>query len=83
MIATEWSFRHVKVVTGPAHHYLFSIANHPGVAAGEIAFSAPQRSWAQISLDTTVSVFPHAFTTSDRIVTGITLLTDFQTKKQA
>ena len=77
------AFRYVKVKTGPAHHYLFSIANHPGVAANEIAFSAPQRSWAQLSLDTNVEVSPHAFTPSDRIVTGITLVTDFSTKKSA
>jgi len=53
------------------------------VGAKEIAFSAPQRSWAQVSLDTEVQVFPHSFTTSDRIITGITLVADFGLKKHA
>jgi len=76
-------FRHVEVLTPGTAYFLFSIAKHPGIAAGEIAFSKPQRNWTGMTLDTTVSVSPHYFTASDRIVTGITLLIDFQTRKQA
>ncbi|TKR93736.1 hypothetical protein L596_008140 [Steinernema carpocapsae] len=73
--------KHVEVQTGPVHRFVFSIRNHPNVSPGEIAFSTPQRFWAQLSLTQDVNVTPFAFSANDYIGT-ITLITDFRTKKQ-
>jgi vesicle-fusing ATPase len=48
---------YVKVITGPAHHYHFSVANHVGIKPGEIGFSLPQRRWTNVSLEQEVQVF--------------------------
>ncbi|KAI1722004.1 ATPase family associated with various cellular activities (AAA) domain-containing protein [Ditylenchus destructor] len=75
--------KHIQVITGPAHRYLFSIANHPEVRRGEIAFSMIHRKWTSLSLQSEVHVQPFSFSASDRVITSIQLLTDFQNTKKA
>ncbi|KAH7727517.1 ATPase [Aphelenchoides avenae] len=75
--------KYVQVITGPAHRYLFSIANHPGVEPGKIAFALPQRRQTQLSLDQQVTVVPHSYTVNDPIITAVTLSADFFSKKNA
>jgi hypothetical protein len=67
-------------VTGPAHHFLFSTANNGSVTPGEVAFALQHRRWAGLSLSNDVAVHPFAFSPMDKIVTAITLETDFQKK---
>ncbi|KAL3090336.1 hypothetical protein niasHS_006788 [Heterodera schachtii] len=71
---------YVKVVTGPAHHYYFSLANHAGIENGEIGFSLPQRKWTNVTLGQEVQVQPFSFTPGQRIITSISLTVDFQKK---
>jgi len=48
---------YVRVITGPAHNYIFSFANHNGIQPGEIGFSLPQRRWTNVGLEQIVQVF--------------------------
>lgn len=73
--------RHVRVQTGPAHHYIFSIQNDSSVKHGEIAFGVPHRKWAVLSLDQEVRVTPFTFERSD-YVGNIVLSADFNGKKK-
>jgi len=50
-------FSYVRVITGPAHNYIFSFANHNGIQPGEIGFSLPQRRWTNVGLEQIVQVF--------------------------
>ncbi|PAV57610.1 hypothetical protein WR25_03456 [Diploscapter pachys] len=78
----EKGVRHVRVNTGPAHHFIFSIRNHPEVKPGEIAFAMPQRKWAALSLDQELQVNPFSFPPRDYMI-SVTLSVDFQLKKNA
>uniref|UniRef100_A0A914HCC2 Vesicle-fusing ATPase n=1 Tax=Globodera rostochiensis TaxID=31243 RepID=A0A914HCC2_GLORO len=71
---------YIKVVTGPAHHYYFSLANHAGITNGEIGFSLPQRKWTNVTLGQEVQIQPFSFTPGQRIITVISLVIDFQKK---
>ncbi|KAI3409772.1 hypothetical protein GPALN_006148 [Globodera pallida] len=71
---------YIKVVTGPAHHYYFSLANHAGITNGEIGFSLPQRKWTNVTLGQEVQIQPFSFTPGQRIITVISLIIDFQKK---
>uniref|UniRef100_A0A915EHE6 Vesicle-fusing ATPase n=1 Tax=Ditylenchus dipsaci TaxID=166011 RepID=A0A915EHE6_9BILA len=77
------TIKHIQVITGPAHRFLFSIKNHADVKPGEIAFSMPQRKWTGLSLSGEVHVQPFAFSVNDRVITGISLETDYNTKSKA
>ncbi|CDW51902.1 CDC48 N and AAA and CDC48 2 domain containing pro tein [Trichuris trichiura] len=72
---------HVEIKTGPAHRFVFSILNHPSVSVGTIAFSMPQRRWAQLSLDQEIEVQPYAMDSKNQFIAGMTLETDFYQKK--
>uniref|UniRef100_A0A5S6QQ51 Vesicle-fusing ATPase n=1 Tax=Trichuris muris TaxID=70415 RepID=A0A5S6QQ51_TRIMR len=73
--------RHVEIKTGPAHRFVFSILNHPSISVGAIAFSMPQRRWAQLSLDQEIEVQPHSMNIKNQFICAITLTTDFYQKK--
>src|SRR3954451_14712619 len=75
--------RYIQVITGPAHRYLFKIENHGDVRQGEIGFTMPQRKWASISLTNDVTVEPFSFHPQDPIITGMSLLVDYQTKPKS
>ncbi|VDK38685.1 unnamed protein product [Gongylonema pulchrum] len=72
--------KHVLVKTGPAHHFVFSIRNHPSLKTDEIAFAMPQRKWSKLSLDQEVEVQPFSFATN-QYIGSITVAADFQSKK--
>ncbi|KAF7629298.1 hypothetical protein Mgra_00009193 [Meloidogyne graminicola] len=71
---------YVRVVTGPAHFYTFSLANHSKMQPGEIGFSLPQRRWTSVSLDHVVQVQPFHFPPGHPIITFMNLSVDFQKK---
>ncbi|CAB3407570.1 unnamed protein product [Caenorhabditis bovis] len=74
------SIKHVRVQTGPAHHFIFTIKNDMSMKRGEIAFAVPQRKWAALSLDQEVRVVPHRFEPSEYIG-SIVVSADFNNKK--
>jgi len=75
--------KHLEVKTGPAHRYIFTNGNHPSIPRGKIAFSMPQRKWAQISLDQEVEVTSFSFDPNSQYVGVMTLEIDFHVKKSA
>lgn len=74
-------FRHLLVKTGPAHHFIFSVKNHPSLSNEEIAFAMPQRKWATLSLDQEVDVQPYTFE-NNQYIGSLTLSADFQSKRK-
>uniref|UniRef100_A0A915MDW3 Vesicle-fusing ATPase n=2 Tax=Meloidogyne incognita group TaxID=654580 RepID=A0A915MDW3_MELJA len=71
---------YVRVITGPAHNYIFSFANHNGIQPGEIGFSLPQRRWTNVGLEQIVQVHPYSFPPGQQIITFINLTVDFMKK---
>ncbi|KAL3997673.1 ATPase associated with various cellular activities (AAA) family protein [Acanthocheilonema viteae] len=72
--------KHLLVKTGPAHHFIFSVRNHPSLKADEIAFALSQRKWAKLSLDQEVEVQQFTFS-NNQFIGSITVVADFQSKK--
>ncbi|MCP9264364.1 Vesicle-fusing ATPase [Dirofilaria immitis] len=72
--------KHLLVKTGPAHHFVFSVRNHPSLKADEIAFALSQRKWANLSLDQEVEVQQFNFK-NNQFIGSITFAADFQSKK--
>ncbi|VDM91833.1 unnamed protein product [Onchocerca ochengi] len=72
--------KHLLVKTGPAHHFVFSVRNHPSLKTDEIAFALSQRKWAKLSLDQEVEVQQFNFN-NNQFIGSITFAADFQSKK--
>ncbi|CAI4225732.1 unnamed protein product [Auanema sp. JU1783] len=74
--------KHIEIIPGTAHRYVFSFANHPQVNPGEIAFASTQRQWAMLSLCQEVRVRAFEFQLNQHIG-ALTVSVDFQKKKEA
>ncbi|ESN92582.1 hypothetical protein HELRODRAFT_189514 [Helobdella robusta] len=73
--------RHLEVITGPNHHYVFTLKSHPSVSPETIGFSAPQRKWAVLSLGQIVDVRPYFFDPNKDFISSMVLEVDFIAKK--
>lgn len=72
---------HVEVRAGPQHSYIFSLKSHSAVVPGTIAFNAPQRKWAVLSLGQQVSVHPYQFNPKTDTLCAMVVEVDFLQKK--
>ena len=70
----------MKVISGPARHFLFTPENNNSIGRGEIAFGVQHRRWAELGLGNEVTVQHFSFSVNDNIVTSIILEADFQKK---
>ena len=70
----------MKVISGPARHFLFTPENNNSIGRGEIAFGKQHRTWAELGIRNEVTVQHFSFSVNDNIVTSIILEADFQKK---
>ncbi|VDP02204.1 unnamed protein product [Soboliphyme baturini] len=73
--------RYVEVKTGPAHRFIFVVKNDNKVPPGKMAFSMPQRRWAQLSLDQDLEVRPYTFDPNTQYISVVSFETSFYNKK--
>lgn len=72
--------KHVEV-SGQSHSNIFTLRPDKLVSMGEIAFSAVQRKWAMISVETKIIVKPYQFDLKSNSISVMTLDIDFLSKK--
>uniref|UniRef100_A0A915JQC9 Vesicle-fusing ATPase n=1 Tax=Romanomermis culicivorax TaxID=13658 RepID=A0A915JQC9_ROMCU len=68
--------RHVEVIVGPGHGYVFTIKNDE-TRPGYIAFGMSQRRWAQISTDQSLKVLPYNFNAATECISNLTISVTF------
>lgn len=75
-------YRHVEIA-GQSDNHIFTIRTDNSVAFGEIGFSAVQRKWAMISVDSKIIVKPFQFDLRTSSINILTIEVDFIQKKNA
>lgn len=69
-------------ITGPSQNYVFTLRRHTLVSPGQIGFSAPQRKWAIISVESMLNCKPYKFDSTNQSINVMTIEIDFAAKKQ-
>jgi len=75
--------KYVDIRTGTNGRFVFKVVTHNDVPARQIAFSAPQRKWAMITLNQDLEVSPKHFDPSTDTLATIVLEADFLNKKNS
>ncbi|CAF0744376.1 unnamed protein product [Brachionus calyciflorus] len=78
----DTTVRHIEV-TGTSDKFVFTLKADQSVSLGEIGFSAVQRKWAMISIETKILVRPFSYDLATQSISLLTLEIDFLSKKSA
>ncbi|RNA29924.1 vesicle-fusing ATPase 1-like [Brachionus plicatilis] len=74
------SVRHVEIIEASGK-FIFSIRSDNNVPPGDIGFSAVQRKWANISLESRLMIKPFSFDLRTHSISLLTVEVDFLSKK--
>lgn len=72
--------RHIEI-TGQSEKHIFSVRVDSTVPLGDVGFSAVQRKWAMISVDSKIIVRPFQFDLKSSSINIMTVEVDFIQKK--
>lgn len=74
------SIRHIEIIEA-SRKFIFSIRADNNVPLGDVGFSAVQRKWANVSLESKLMVRPFSFDLRTQSISIMTVEVDFLTKK--
>jgi len=74
--------RHIEL-SGPSHKFVFTIRPDNLVAPGEIGFSAVQRKWAILAIESKYVVQPFSYDLRTQSISTMTIEADFINKKNS